>query len=161
MCLQGFRKHWTRSVKLQKIWRWHCLSSPRDLGHAESGGSNEDHSCKIQSRILGSRYLGGTQGNWRQDYGSECSEGSLLGGSSAHLPAVSQTFQAQDQCEWKGKSYQGMRVLSRKAKCKYRQGFVNYLWISICDGARAPQGCSSAVTLELPRGFGCYHSASE
>lgn len=59
-------------------------------------------------------------GNWRQDYGCECSEGSLLGGSSAHLPAVSQTFQAQGQSEWKGKSYQGMRVLSTKAKFKYR-----------------------------------------
>lgn len=48
-----------------------------------------------QSRGLGSRHLGGAQGNWRQDYGSVCSGGSLLGGRSAHLSAVFQTFQAR------------------------------------------------------------------
>lgn len=85
----------------------------------------------------------GAQGHRGQGQSLSAQKGSLLRGSSAHLLAVSQTFQAQESLlrERKippgvGESCQEDQSISINIDWFSIELPVNCLWIRICDGAR-------------------------
>lgn len=96
-CLHGFRKYW-RSINLQKIWSWlvcvlNMSEEPRRPGLVLVAAWRR-HLLNTEHDPFSVGTSVGTQGNWSRVLGLSALKGSLTGGSSAHLPAVSQKFQA-------------------------------------------------------------------
>ena len=72
--------------------------------------------------------------------GLSAQKGGLVGGSSAIFLLFPRHSRLRSQCEWKGKSYQGMESCQEKQSINTDWVFielpVNCLWIRTYDGAK-------------------------